>query len=82
MNPEPTAQVVVFALGPVQTNCFLVFDPKSRECVVIDPAWEGERLADKITQRSLALTSVLVTHAHFDHIGGCAALVARHPAPI
>ena len=82
MNPEPTAQVVVFALGPVQTNCFLVFDPKSRECVVIDPAWEGERLADEITQRSLALTSVLVTHAHFDHIGGCAALVARHPAPI
>ncbi len=82
MKVDTNTQVAVYSLGPVQTNCFLVFDSESRECVVIDPAWEGERLADEIARRGLALKAVLVTHAHFDHIGGCAALVARHPAPI
>jgi glyoxylase-like metal-dependent hydrolase (beta-lactamase superfamily II) len=79
---QPQCEVLTFTLGPVQTNCFIAVDDAHRTCVVIDPAWEGERLAQEITQRALKLESILITHAHFDHIGGCAALLARHPAPI
>jgi hydroxyacylglutathione hydrolase len=82
MTAQTPNEVLTFALGLVQTNCFIVVDGASRSCVVIDPAWDGDFLAQEIARRSLKLEAIFVTHAHFDHIGGCGALHARCKAPI
>ena len=74
--------VVKFVLGPVQTNAYLVADPETSQAVVIDPAWDGQALAAQAQRRHWNITQVWVTHAHFDHIAGAAALVkAVSPAP-
>ncbi len=81
--------IVPFVLGPVETNTYLVADPASGQAVVIDPAWEGERLADEARRRGWRIVALWITHAHFDHLAGVPGLwrtveprpqVLLHPA--
>ncbi|WP_160721671.1 MBL fold metallo-hydrolase [Bacillus sp. USDA818B3_A] len=55
-------------LGPLQTNCYLVENP-DKTCLIIDPGEEGNKLINLMTQRKLKPLAMLLTHAHFDHIG-------------
>lgn len=57
-------------LGPMQNFVYLVADPETREAVVVDPAWEIDRLLDVVARDDLRLTAALVTHFHPDHLGG------------
>jgi hydroxyacylglutathione hydrolase len=49
--------------------------------VVVDPG-DAAPVLDFLAAEALALVAVLVTHHHADHVGGVAALVARHRAPV
>lgn len=66
--------VVTLVLGPVQTNAYLVADTESKDAVVIDPAWDGELIVQEAEMRGWKLAQIWVTHAHFDHFGGAAAV--------
>ncbi|MRX57045.1 MBL fold metallo-hydrolase [Bacillus idriensis] len=55
-------------LGPLQTNCYLIANAL-KECLVIDPGSEGRKLIQHIQKRGLKPIAILLTHAHFDHIG-------------
>jgi glyoxylase-like metal-dependent hydrolase (beta-lactamase superfamily II) len=65
-----------FTFNPFSTNCYLV--ESGDELVVIDPSSQAEaehkRLIDAIEERDGTLTRILLTHAHIDHIFGCARL--------
>lgn len=71
-------EIVPFTLGPVQTNCYLIADGESGEAAVIDPAWDGAMLAAESRKRNWRVTNIWLTHAHFDHLGGAAALADAH----
>ena len=82
-------EIVAFTLGPVQTNAYLVADPQTKEAAVIDPSWDGHLILAEAQKRGWRIGHLWYTHAHFDHIGGAAAiadalnplpLVALHPA--
>jgi hydroxyacylglutathione hydrolase len=76
-------EIIQLVLGPVGTNAYIVADAQSREAVVIDPAWDGEVIREEAQRRGWHIRQVWLTHAHFDHIGGIAALVRGiHPAPM
>lgn len=55
-------------LGPVQTNCYIVSN-KEKECLIIDPGEQGHDLIKQIKNSNLKPVAILLTHAHFDHIG-------------
>lgn len=55
-------------LGPLQTNAYLLFS-ENKDCIIIDPGSEGGRLNNIIKNQSLKPLAILLTHAHFDHIG-------------
>jgi glyoxylase-like metal-dependent hydrolase (beta-lactamase superfamily II) len=57
-------------LGPMQNFVYLVGDPASRECVVVDPAWELDTIVDTVAADGMTLIGALVTHTHQDHVGG------------
>ncbi|WP_063655336.1 MBL fold metallo-hydrolase [Candidatus Arsenophonus triatominarum] len=63
-------------------NCTLIWDEKSLDAVIVDPGGEVAKLITEITKRSLNLQYILLTHGHFDHVGGCAELVAHFSVPI
>ena len=75
-------KIISLQLGPVMTNAYLVADLDIKEAVVIDPAWDGDRIMAEAGQRGWHIKQIWVTHAHFDHMGGTAALVAGlDPSP-
>ncbi|KMY54752.1 hypothetical protein AC623_13095 [Bacillus sp. FJAT-27231] len=55
-------------LGPLQTNCYILSNEKG-ECIVFDPGAEGEKLVSWLNENHLRPLAILLTHAHFDHIG-------------
>lgn len=79
---ESTMRVIPFVVGPLQENCYLLADEQAGEAVLIDPGAEGERLLEAVEAAGLRLTAIWLTHAHFDHVGGLAAIRRRAPAPI
>lgn len=56
-------------VGPLQANCYLVWDDASRGCA-IDPGGEPERIAGFLEKEGVTLEAILATHAHFDHVDG------------
>jgi hydroxyacylglutathione hydrolase len=57
-------------LGPMQNFVYLLGDPATRECVVVDPAWEIDTILEHVNADGMRLTGALVTHTHQDHVGG------------
>jgi glyoxylase-like metal-dependent hydrolase (beta-lactamase superfamily II) len=49
---------------------YLIGDRETKECVVVDPAYAAGDLVDALEADGMALSGVLVTHHHPDHIGG------------
>ncbi len=73
-------EIRMLTLGPVETNCYIVTCDETMHTAVIDPAHNGRGLAATIRDAGLELTHILLTHAHFDHVGGLAQLKAEHTA--
>ncbi len=61
-------EVARLALGPLQTNCYLVICPETRAALVIDPADEANRILKAAEKRGARIEQLLVTHAHSDHL--------------
>jgi len=57
-----------FPLGPLQTNCYVVSN-KEKQCLIFDPGEQGEMFVKEIRRLQLKPLAIVLTHAHFDHIG-------------
>ncbi len=63
-------KVEVFTLGPVMTNCYLFYDERTNKGIIFDPGLGPREVIQRIKELNLQIEAILVTHAHFDHIGG------------
>ena len=63
-------KIETFSLGPLQTNAYLLVAEDSKRAVVIDPGMNPGSLIRRIETLQLEIEAILLTHAHFDHMGG------------
>jgi glyoxylase-like metal-dependent hydrolase (beta-lactamase superfamily II) len=56
-------------VGPLEVNTYIIFDPSTKDCLVIDPGDEPDRIEDIIKSERLQVKYIVCTHAHFDHVG-------------
>jgi glyoxylase-like metal-dependent hydrolase (beta-lactamase superfamily II) len=68
------AQIDTLPLGELQANCYLLTTSESQSAVAIDPGGGISPLLAALRRRGRKLTHILLTHAHFDHLGGVADL--------
>lgn len=56
-------------VGQLETNCYVVINEDTLECVVIDPGDESNTIMDYIESNKLKCCAIMLTHGHFDHVG-------------
>lgn len=66
-------------MGPMQTNCYVLACEETKMATVIDPSWDGKAIATFLKEEGYQLVSILLTHAHFDHVGGLGELKEAYP---
>ena len=74
--------IKTLALGAYQTNTYLVWEENSPTCVVIDPGYEPDTILDEAKKLGKEIAAILLTHGHFDHVGGVRELAAETGCPV
>ena len=64
-------------LGAYGTNCYIVHDSASKACCVIDPGYTPEKVLSEVKALGLTVEAILLTHGHFDHVGGVKEIAAE-----
>ena len=75
-------RVKKLTVGPVRTNCYIVYKEDRKEAVIIDPGDEPEEIGRKITEYGVVPQAILLTHGHFDHIGAAEPLKRKYDIPV
>ena len=71
-----------YVVGEVQTNCYVLINTDTKECLVVDPGASAKQLADRIKQEELTPIAILLTHGHFDHASASEELATIFNIPI
>ncbi|EGQ27791.1 metallo-beta-lactamase superfamily protein [Sporosarcina newyorkensis 2681] len=74
-------KIHIHPLGPIQTNCYVIED-EEKNCLVFDPGEEGEALLSELQKLSLKPVAIMLTHAHFDHIGAIEMIRSAYDIPV
>lgn len=72
---------VALQTGPLSVNTYLIGSDASDTCVVIDPG-ASEPVLDRLKSDGRTLTHILLTHGHYDHIGGVTELKKQTGAEV
>lgn len=62
-------KLIKLALGPMQTNCYIVYDELTKEAALFDAACSCSVILSKLDEVGCKLKYIIITHAHADHIG-------------
>lgn len=72
----------ILPVGVLGCNCSILGDPATREAMVIDPGDDIGQITAILDRHKLTVKSIVITHAHIDHIGGAQKLRALTGAPV
>lgn len=69
-------------LGDLGTNCYIMVNHDTNECIVFDPADEAHVLKEIFDHPDFNLKGIFLTHGHYDHIGAAKELKDTYNVPI
>lgn len=61
-------EVKTLSVGILATNCYIVYDPESRDAYVVDPGDDASRILRTVVALNLHVLGVVLSHVHYDHI--------------
>ncbi|MBQ9686222.1 MAG: MBL fold metallo-hydrolase [Oscillospiraceae bacterium] len=69
-------------VGQLETNCYVVTNEDTLDCVVIDPGDEANTILDYMESNRLHCKAIFLTHGHFDHVGAVDAVAEETGAVV
>ena len=69
-------------VGLLETNCYLVSDPETKQALIIDPGGETSEILPAVERLELGVRAIVLTHGHGDHSWSAAALREETGAPV
>ena len=67
-------QVEPLIVGPLMSNCYIIWDEKVKQGAIIDPGDDADNILKVVKELGVEIKYILATHGHFDHVGGVASL--------
>lgn len=74
--------LTTLTVGPIETNCYIIYNEDAKSALVIDPGDEAERILARLGALGLTPAAILLTHGHFDHVEAVKALAEKTGAPV
>ena len=71
-SSKPKVEVLI--VGPLFSNCYIVWDDNVKQGVIIDPGDDAEDILKAVRKLGIKIKYILATHGHFDHVGAVAPL--------
>ena len=68
--------------GNLESNGYVIYDKEQGECYIIDPGYNGEKFLKIVNDLELELKGILLTHHHYDHVGGVDKIKGMTDCPI
>ncbi len=75
-------EIKTIGVGELQTNCYLVIDEETSNCLIIDPGEDADFITSEILSLKLNPQAILLTHGHYDHVLACLELKLNFNIPI
>lgn len=82
-------EIVQLEVGLLQNFCEVIGCPRTKEAVLVDPAFEVDRLLRAAQERGWTVSTIVLTHTHDDHVAGLdeaaeatGAVVRCHPLEV
>ena len=75
-------RIKTMVVGAVATNCYIVVNDETNETLIVDPGDGAKQIEEYIEKNNLMPKAILLTHAHFDHIGAVQPLSKRYSLPV
>lgn len=65
-------KVEPLVVGPLFSNCYIVWDEEEKQGVIIDPGDDADTILEAVKELGIKIKYILATHGHFDHVGAVA----------
>ena len=75
-------KIEAMELGPMENFIYLLIDKATNTAAVVDPAWDVPAIIAQAKQHDVAITDILLTHSHHDHINGLDQLLKQFDAQV
>ncbi|MGD2296010.1 MAG: MBL fold metallo-hydrolase, partial [Candidatus Aminicenantes bacterium] len=69
-------------VGPLETNCYLIYCEQTLECAVMDPGAEPKKIFQAIAEIGLQPVVLINTHGHVDHVGANKDVMDKYGMPL
>lgn len=79
---EERLEIQKYMVGPLMANCYIAWSQEDGQGVIIDPGGWRPEIAQFIADQAIGIKAILLTHGHFDHIGGLNEARALTGAPV
>jgi glyoxylase-like metal-dependent hydrolase (beta-lactamase superfamily II) len=66
-NADQYSIEVLYHIGAYENSIHFIVDKKTKQCAIVDPAWEADLFIQRIEEKGYTLTDIWITHWHGDH---------------